>query len=343
MLGVIFLHVLLINMSARIKAVEFYRLLTKVKEDWKRMEKSPEGSNETEGDTTQSVAVATPQQRNGVEKGADDDQPHNSLPANANASRQQQPPRRQNINEQNGNDLQTRPVVPGQMPLDFIGSPTLPEGTQSPERSLAFRAPQHPVNRVEDTTRASAESAMTPQPDAVLVSDTSEHSKLCLSIVQITSANTKERLKLKSEIQDELHKDSELVRRPCPRSNCQRHPIHVAIRNKSYEALEMLLNAADSSDLSIPCPGCGGRTAIEEACESPGDGQALSLFKRFFSELSVPKEFYNSYKNHMGRWAGEALKELTKPPKTPVKRPRPPKESLLRRVFTSNSNTSNQD
>lgn len=343
MLQIIFRGVLLINMGLRIKAIEFYRLLAEVQRDWKQMENGPKSSNENEGETTQSVAAAIPQQRNGVENGADVDQMPNSPPTNTNASRRQQPPRHQNNNAQNGNTLPTRSAVHGQMLLNSVNGPTLREGSQSPERSLAFRAPRYPVNRVEDTTEASAESAMTLQPDTVLVPDISEHSKLCLSIMQIKAANTNEHLKLESAIQDELLRDSELVRMPCPRSNCQRHPIHVAIRNKSYVALEILLNTAYSSDLSIPCPGCGGRTIIEEACESYGDGRALGLFKRYFSDLKVSREFYNAYKNNLGQWARDALKELTKPSKTPVQRQRPPRESLLRRVFTSNSNTSNQD
>jgi hypothetical protein len=284
------------------------------------MEESPEGSTEAEGTTNQSVAMTAPQQRNTVEDPAGDPRSHCVDPAHVNGSHQQHIPEQRNVNEKNKTD----PSIG-----DFAHRPEDPP--------LALGVPQQPVSRTEETKRDLTEGDRTAGLDAAQESGSSKHSKLCAAIMQMTSASAPGRLELKSEIQNELHRDSDLVRRPCPRPNCQRHPIHVAIRNKSYEALELLLDAAVLSDLSIPCPGCGGRTAVEEACESPGDVQVLNLFKRYLSGFSVTKEFYLSYKNRVGRWAGEALKELSK---TPVQKQWPPKEGFLQRILTGKTNRS---
>ncbi|CAN9476747.1 unnamed protein product [Alternaria alternata] len=138
----------------------------------------------------------------------------------------------------------------------------------------------------------------------------SDHSKLCSAITQISAASPGEQPRLWEDFRDELRRDPSQVRRPCPSPKCCRHPIHVAIRNKSYGALEDLLFIADSDDLNIRCSGCGDRTALEEACEEPGDEKALKCFKPHKSKLEVTKSFYDDHKHKMTKSAKEALKGL---------------------------------
>ncbi|CAN9457740.1 unnamed protein product [Alternaria alternata] len=142
-----------------------------------------------------------------------------------------------------------------------------------------------------------------PQPVAL------DHSILCSAITQISAVSLGEQPRLLEEIRNELRRDPSQVRRPCPLPKCYSHPIHVAIRNKSYEALKELLRIADSDDLNIRCSGCGDRTALEEACEEPGDEKALTLFKPHKSKLEVTKSFCDDHK-YMKRYAMNALKEL---------------------------------
>jgi hypothetical protein len=142
-----------------------------------------------------------------------------------------------------------------------------------------------------------------PQPVAL------DHSMLCSAITQISAVSLGEQPRLLEEIRNELRRDPSQVRRPCPLPKCYSHPIHVAIRNKSYEALKELLRIADSDDLNIRCSGCGDRTALEEACEEPGDEKALTLFKPHKSKLEVTKSFCDDHK-YMKRYAMNALKEL---------------------------------
>ncbi|CAN9469440.1 unnamed protein product [Alternaria alternata] len=138
-------------------------------------------------------------------------------------------------------------------------------------------------------------------------SDPLGHSKLCSAITQTGSASPKG---FRQVIKEELIRDSSQVREPCPLFSCQSHPINVAIRHKSYDALEELLIKANPGDLSIPCSGCGDRTPLEEACERPGDAKALKYFKLYKSEFGVTREFYDGHKSNMTKPAKEALKKL---------------------------------
>ncbi|CAN9185121.1 unnamed protein product [Alternaria alternata] len=157
-----------------------------------------------------------------------------------------------------------------------------------------------------------------------------DHSILCSAITQISAVNSGEQPRLLEDIKEELRRDPSQVRRPCPLPKCYRHPIHVAIRNKSYEALKELLRIADSDDLNIRCSGCGDRTALEEACEEPGDEKALKYFKPHKSKLEVTKSFCDDHK-YMKRYAMDALKEL---------RQDSGQQGRLRRILSGKSNGS---
>ncbi|KAJ8117087.1 hypothetical protein OPT61_g1629 [Boeremia exigua] len=172
----------------------------------------------------------------------------------------------------------------------------------------------------------------TQSPSAESTRDPTQHSKLCSAITQMSSSSAQEDPRSWKEIQDELRRDNEQIKRPCPHPNCQRHPIHVAIRNKSYATLSALLVVADSEILKIQCPGCGDRTALEEACQTPGDIKALKCFKPHLGKVQVTKEFYDNHKASLSRYAKEALKDLQHDAV-----PRPTGKNLLQRVFTSSS------
>ncbi|CAN9468703.1 unnamed protein product [Alternaria alternata] len=161
------------------------------------------------------------------------------------------------------------------------------------------------------------------------------HSKLCSAITQIGSASSREQTGLRKVIQEELKRDGSQVREPCPLFSCQSHPINVAIRHKSYEALEELLIKANPGDLSIPCSGCGDRTPLEEACDRPGDAKALKYFKLHKSEFRVTRKFYDDHKINMTKPAKEALKELLQD-----EGQQQTAGGLIRRILTGKSNGS---
>ena len=170
--------------------------------------------------------------------------------------------------------------------------------------------PQSPVVQHPDASGGLAKSPVGPSPTPGLSQDALCHSKLCSAIMQIGSDSPLKQPGLWKDIQDELTRDPSQVGKPCPLLNCYSHPIHIAIRNKSYEALKELLIIANIDDLNIRCSGCGDRTALEEACQEPGDVRALNYFKPHKSKLEVTRQFYNDHKKKMTRFAGNALKEL---------------------------------
>ncbi|CAI9637744.1 hypothetical protein GT037_008730 [Alternaria burnsii] len=165
-----------------------------------------------------------------------------------------------------------------------------------------------------------------PQPVAL------DHSRLCSAITQTGSASPKG---FRQVIKEELIRDISQVREPCPLLSCQSHPINVAIRHKSYDALEELLIKANSGDLIIPCSGCGDRTPLEEACERPGDPKALKYFKLYKSEFGVTREFYDGHKSNMTKPAKEALRKLLQAPGQ-----QQTDGSVIRRILTGRSNGS---
>ncbi|CAN9453443.1 unnamed protein product [Alternaria alternata] len=162
-----------------------------------------------------------------------------------------------------------------------------------------------------------------------------DHSKLCSAITQMGSASLEDQVRFRQAIKEELIRDSSQVREPCPLLSCQSHPINVAIRHKSYDALEELLIKANSGDLIIPCSGCGDRTPLEEACERPGDPKALKYFKLYKSEFGVTREFYDGHKSNMTKPAKEALRKLLQDPGQ-----QQTDGSVVRRILTGRSNGS---
>jgi serine/threonine protein kinase len=122
----------------------------------------------------------------------------------------------------------------------------------------------------------------------------------------------------------ELISDPEQVRRPCPEPNCQIQPINMALRNDAYQALEVLLQMADSDVTDICCPSCE-RTPIEEACVGSGSREALNCFLRHREKFSITREVYMDCKNGLGNDARNLLEEL-------YRTPDPQPSSLLGRI-----------
>lgn len=117
----------------------------------------------------------------------------------------------------------------------------------------------------------------------------------------------------------ELIKDCNQVKKPCSEPNCQIYPIHMALRNNAYQALDVLLENSDHTVTNIRCPNCGDRTPIEEACIGSGNREALRCFLRHHEKFNVTEEMYNDCMGGLGLEAGKFLKNLYQKPDSPPK------------------------
>jgi tetratricopeptide (TPR) repeat protein len=181
-----------------------------------------------------------------------------------------------------------------------LGAPLLPVTTGSASRassvglsSLVLKVePLQP--EIESPVPAQASNARldTPSFPAPQISATSS---LC-STIRANDANA---------VRLELGDGNERLREPCPGTGT--YPIHCALKYRAYNALAVLLEKADRDIMDLEC---GGRTALEMACEDGGRSEAFRCFQRYHTCLKFPEDVYKEYRNELGTDARKAFMEL---------------------------------
>ena len=110
-----------------------------------------------------------------------------------------------------------------------------------------------------------------------------------------------------SAVRNELDSNPEQLKHHCPGSNT--YPIHCALLNQSYRALDVLL---DKSDPDITELVCGGRTALQLACSQSGDTKALRSIGRQHDKFRFPQNVYEENKKGLGKDARRVFDDLYK-------------------------------
>ena len=72
-------------------------------------------------------------------------------------------------------------------------------------------------------------------------------------------------------------------------------------------ALAVLLEKADPDIMDLEC---GGRTALEMACEDGGRAEAFRCFQRYHTCLKFPEDVYEEWKDKLGNDAEKAFTKL---------------------------------
>ncbi|KAH7070306.1 kinase-like domain-containing protein [Paraphoma chrysanthemicola] len=105
----------------------------------------------------------------------------------------------------------------------------------------------------------------------------------------------------------ELDRDPGQLEHPCSGSIL---PLHWAISNQAYSALDALLQKSDTKITDIRCR---GRTALQLACQGSGDTRTLKCIGRHHQKFNFPLEVYKDNKRRLGAEARKALDDLYSP------------------------------
>jgi serine/threonine protein kinase len=106
-------------------------------------------------------------------------------------------------------------------------------------------------------------------------------------------------------VRRELGDGNARLREPCPGTDT--YPIHCALKYRAYNALAVLLEKSDPDIMDLEC---GGRTALEMACEDGGRPEAFRCFMRYHTCLHFPEDVYKDFKKELGNDARKAFVEL---------------------------------
>jgi serine/threonine protein kinase len=105
----------------------------------------------------------------------------------------------------------------------------------------------------------------------------------------------------------ELDRDPGQLSHPCAGPNI--YPIHWAISNKAYSALDVLLERSDKSITGIVCR---GRTALQLACTSSGDTKALKCIRQHQKNFEITKQDYVECRKQLGSEPQKVLDNIYK-------------------------------
>jgi serine/threonine protein kinase len=128
-------------------------------------------------------------------------------------------------------------------------------------------------------------------------------------------------------VRAQLDSDPGQLQHPCAGPN--RLPLHWAISNQAYGALDALL---EKSDTGITDQKCHGRTALQLACANDGDPKALETIHRHYEKFNLPPEVYKKNKDLLGTKARKALDKLYSPKNR--KDTKEPKERQRKKMFS---------
>ena len=142
-----------------------------------------------------------------------------------------------------------------------------------------------------------------------IVETASAHAILCLAI---KSDND-------STVHNELARDGvQLLKKPC--KSCKVYPIHMALHNKAYKSLKVLVRESDSAVAKLTCPESGSQTAVELACQGAGDSKALEIFLGRHDIFDVTEELFDKRRRDLNSQSREFLNELRKKSQTQSRR-----------------------
>lgn len=94
-----------------------------------------------------------------------------------------------------------------------------------------------------------------------------------------------------NEVRHELEQNPALLKEKCRHVNI--YPIHWALRNDFYKALDVLLDKVE--DKAITKQICDGQTALELACASSSH-MGLECFQKYRDKFDFPKEIYKRHR-----------------------------------------------
>jgi serine/threonine protein kinase len=310
-LEAIFCSALLVDRKQRVKAAGLHETLRKIKDSWHEYEENPEDFSSHQVKTTNSLSIYSSHQRVSS---------RGKLPQSLTMTSQiSGEPEHQHQLALTVPTIASQPPTPPASPLPLptssdstilggdniatiapLGAPLLPviTGAALPASSLDLSSlvpkvePLQPEIASPVPAQASNAQPDTPRSRAPQTPSTSS---LCSTI----------RADDENAVRRELGDGNERLREPCPGTGT--YPIHCALKYRAYNALAVLLEKADPDIMDLEC---GGRTALEMACEEGGRSEAFRCFRRYHTCLKFPEDVYKEYKNELGTDARKAFVEL---------------------------------
>ena len=114
-----------------------------------------------------------------------------------------------------------------------------------------------------------------------------------------------------------LENGNEPLKLPCAR--CNVYPLHKAMRNNKYTALDLLVKKADEIVTEIRCPESGWQTAFEMASCGSGDSEALACFLKYRTKFDVPNTLLHERRKSLNTASKNILKKFNPTPQSPLK------------------------
>lgn len=317
----IFCSALLIDHSQRAKAAELHKTLRRIQQDWQAYENNSEVAVHNHIITSHSSGFSTshhlePTTAQSAYDSTATPQAHRQLHSQqSHVSRAPMIAITASPGPASNAVLLTPPASPLRSPINNhdtlldggksaaippLGAPLLPVATastsldvttsvESPPPQAAPLRPGIASTQPEQVSDGIADTPLSPAAEASCVSS------LC-SAIKANDADA---------VRRELGDGNERLKERCPGTNT--YPVHCALKYRTYDALAVLLEKADPDIMDLEC---GGRTALEMACDDGGFVQAFRCFQRYSSSLRFPEDVYKENKKELGTDAGRAFDEL---------------------------------
>ncbi|KAJ8115226.1 hypothetical protein OPT61_g3077 [Boeremia exigua] len=280
LLDTVFRDVLLIDCNKRTRAGKFGEKLVRIQQRWKAYEDDLENSV-----TLEPPLSAQPDPIRGPSTGS------LVTPDFAHAPSETTAVRDVSVQDHDRRTVPQRSGINDMPPLNF--------GQQSPLTDIEHLPPAGPGQA--ETTKPSPE----PDMNVTLVRmGTTEfaHSDLCLAIINDEYP----------AIVGILKNGNKPLKLPCAR--CNVHPLHKAMRNNKYRALDLLVENADVAVTKIPCPESGFQTAFEMAVYGSGDSEALECFFRHREKFVIPNTLLHERRKTLNTASKNILKKFNRTP-----------------------------
>ncbi|KAI4659141.1 uncharacterized protein J4E78_005565 [Alternaria triticimaculans] len=178
--------------------------------------------------------------------------------------------------------------------------------------------PYGQVQAQDETTASMGREAPQDQRDVTPEQNPQIQRELCSAIERDDTAS----------VRLQLEQNPEILAQLLPSAN--KHPIHWALSNNAYKALDALLEKASREITNLPC---SRRTALDIALDS-GKPAALDCIRKHRDKFEFPLALYEKRKKNLGREAKEIADDLFA-----IKKAAAPKQRTflgLRRSRTSN-------
>ena len=300
-LEAIFCSTLLIDLKQRIKAAELHEKLRDIKHSWHMYEENPEAFSNHRVSSGPRLALpkvksAGSPNRTSQPLREPENQPQQALPVPPITSQPPTPPESplpmptRSDNPQLDEGIAT--IVPLGTPLLSIPGSAPPASGVGPGSLVPNMEPlQSRITSLvpNQASNAHPDASRSPAPSNPFTSS------LCTAI----KANDE------NAVRRELGDGNKRLKEPCPGTGT--YPIHCALKYRAYNALAVLLEKADPDIMDLEC---GGRTALEMACEDGGRAEAFRCFQRYITCLNFPEDVYKEYKDELGTDARKAFMEL---------------------------------